>query len=775
MKKIYALIVVITCFYVKGIAQNTYTWVGNGANNNWSTDANWSGPGTEPATGDIVIFNGNSAVNVTLDVASITLSALRVQGTTGNDVTITGTVGTYKIVVSNTTSALDIAASNILRLNNMELHFANNAKGSINGALYFEGTDNFNCGLLDLTATGLQLDVNNGASIVSKASNVSFFIGADNYLRFNSGSKLFLQEADPIVPTAYYHPASEIIVSGITTNSLGFDEDGGAIIGKLTYNCPNQSSDIISLQFKNGLQIGGDLNVENTNDRMLILMSGGASGFPNRTATISGNLIVSGTSKVTVTDGTNISAGELYTTVVNGSLFAGGTSFSLREGNFANPDAVTLVVKGNLQHTAGLFNISSNVIDESKHLYTLEMGGSGAQSITSTTGIFDSGTGQYTLKLNNASTSGVTLLSNISVGRIKFVDGVLNTGSNAVTVTNITNNSIVLDGPSANSYVNGNLRRTIEGTDEIIFAVGGAANYRPISVIPSSSTTSVYEASYSNTAYSDLSVQAPLSGVAPYYWIVNKISGADAKLRLTLNGAISGATEADKLIAVKFDGNDWISVKANMLNGTATSGNVETEVMSTFSPFTIGYALNSALPTHLVSFTAKKLNSSAQLNWRITENSTPETFEVLKSADGVHFSSAGKLPGFSGKLDYNYTDNSLLAGNNYYRLKMIDKDGVVTYSQIVVVMNGTRGVTISSMIPTMVVDRARLNISSSEKGNMQLVVTDMNGRIVHTQNTAINVGNQEVWLNATRISSGIFQITGYMNGEKTVTLRFFHR
>ena len=91
------------------------------------------------------------------------------------------------------------------------------------------------------------------------------------------------------------------------------------------------------------------------------------------------------------------------------------------------------------------------------------------------------------------------------------------------------------------------------------------------------------------------------------------------------------------------------------------------------------------------------------------------------------------------------------------------------------VMNGTKGVIISSMIPTMVIDRARLNITSSVSGNMQLVVTDISGRVVHIQNASINSGNQEIWLNANRLSPGIFQVTGYINGEKTTTIRFFKR
>jgi hypothetical protein len=46
----------------------TKIWNGVGANNNWTTVANWFG-GVIPVTGDDVIFDGTSTKNCTLDVA----------------------------------------------------------------------------------------------------------------------------------------------------------------------------------------------------------------------------------------------------------------------------------------------------------------------------------------------------------------------------------------------------------------------------------------------------------------------------------------------------------------------------------------------------------------------------------------------------------------------------------------------------------------------------------------------------------------------------------
>jgi len=68
-----------------------------------------------------------------------------------------------------------------------------------------------------------------------------------------------------------------------------------------------------------------------------------------------------------------------------------------------------------------------------------------------------------------------------------------------------------------------------------------------------------------------------------------------------------------------------------------------------------------------------------------------------------------------------------------------------------------------------------MTVSSAVQGRMQLVITDTYGRVVQQQVAEINKGNQEIWMNAGRLATGIYQITGYMNGERTSTFRFIKK
>jgi uncharacterized membrane protein (DUF4010 family) len=108
-------------------------------------------------------------------------------------------------------------------------------------------------------------------------------------------------------------------------------------------------------------------------------------------------------------------------------------------------------------------------------------------------------------------------------------------------------------------------------------------------------------------------------------------------------------------------------------------------------------------------------------------------------------------------------------------LKLIDKEGKISYSQIVAVLNGAKGVLLTSLIPTVVSSTATLTVSSSEKGNMQLMVTDMHGRIVKQQIAAIGIGNQQVILNLLSLPSGAYQVTAFMNNSQVGTIRFIRQ
>jgi hypothetical protein len=602
----------------------------------------------------------------------------------------------------------------------------------------------------------------------------------DTYLNFKAGSSLNLLGNGPTIPAANYDAASVINITGVTDASVVFEE-GGAV-GTINYNCAAQNNGSTPLYLSLlTFSVAGNLNILNTNNNELTLLAySSTAGLPSRDATIKGNLNIQGNSIVSVAHNDGPELPNNLT--VEGNVIMNGSSLSIHSGSFVSSSRTRMLVKGNIQHTAGIITALSTVINQTSDLYVIEMNGTSAQTISSVTGSFDNAGHQVTLRMNNS--AGVSLLTSLAVGRIDFSSankGVLSTGANTLTINNTTpvsTTSIVVNAPGANAYVDGNVQRKTASAEPAVIPVG-SGGYRGVTIIPSSNSASTYKAKYFNSGYSSLSVLTPLEGVSPdYYWDITRVgSGADAVVQLSVPGAVTGSQSNYGLVIAKFNGTDWTNAKGTtgtmVSPGDATSGTLKTELQSSFGLFTIGFGQQSALPTLLVSFEGRKTaKENIQLEWRITNNSTPEQFEVMRSSDGIVFNKIGVVRGEETKTAYYFTDNNILAGNNYYRLRMLDKDGSQTYSVIIVVSNGTKGVYLNAVAPTLVSSQTKLTIQSSANTNMELVITDVNGRIVHKQSVSITNGSQNIWLDASRFAAGMFQVTGYVKGEKTATLRF---
>lgn len=101
---------------------------------------------------------------------------------------------------------------------------------------------------------------------------------------------------------------------------------------------------------------------------------------------------------------------------------------------------------------------------------------------------------------------------------------------------------------------------------------------------------------------------------------------------------------------------------------------------------------NATLPISLSNFTATNLNDQAvQLNWTTETETNNKVFLIERSTDGVTYTTIGQVAGAINSnttLHYEWTDESPVKGNNFYRLKQVDLDGNSAYSNINVVSIG---------------------------------------------------------------------------------------
>jgi hypothetical protein len=139
---------------------------------------------------------------------------------------------------------------------------------------------------------------------------------------------------------------------------------------------------------------------------------------------------------------------------------------------------------------------------------------------------------------------------------------------------------------------------------------------------------------------------------------------------------------------------------------------------------------NTLLATTILDFTAIKDGNKAKLSWNINDAYDYNWFEVERSADGNSFEKIGTVKSTDNPNTYNFlfTDNNILTGKSYYRLKILQKDGSFTYSKIVTLSNQPAN-SIYSISPNPAVDYFIIHGTGNSK-KVDIEIYDAGGRKV---------------------------------------------
>ncbi|NBA84721.1 T9SS type A sorting domain-containing protein [Emticicia sp. CRIBPO] len=95
-------------------------------------------------------------------------------------------------------------------------------------------------------------------------------------------------------------------------------------------------------------------------------------------------------------------------------------------------------------------------------------------------------------------------------------------------------------------------------------------------------------------------------------------------------------------------------------------------------------AITGALPVSLLDFNVKAEAKVAQLKWSTSEESNSDHFQVQHSLDAKNWVTKGVVNAAGDSkvvMNYGFSDAEVANGNNYYRLKAVDKDGSFNISK----------------------------------------------------------------------------------------------
>jgi hypothetical protein len=158
----------------------------------------------------------------------------------------------------------------------------------------------------------------------------------------------------------------------------------------------------------------------------------------------------------------------------------------------------------------------------------------------------------------------------------------------------------------------------------------------------------------------------------------------------------------------------------------------------------------ASLPVSLLSFNANIKNNIAVADWTTTKELSVESFILESSIDGMLFSAISTtLPAGSYGQAHHYqsADKARHQSIVYYRLKMIDKDGRFTYSEVKKINFGSQSS--ASCYPNPAKDFVTLSITNATAGNLKYIVMSAGGNIIKAAALHVESGSQQIRIDFT--------------------------
>lgn len=113
------------------------------------------------------------------------------------------------------------------------------------------------------------------------------------------------------------------------------------------------------------------------------------------------------------------------------------------------------------------------------------------------------------------------------------------------------------------------------------------------------------------------------------------------------------------------------------------SGSSSNYILWATDNFTASWA-NSSLPTNFLNVAAEQKGTAIEVSFATANETNMHSYLIEESKDGSNFTKGSMLEAKNALSNtYKWIDANIHNGNNYYRIKAIEKNGVVKYSQVI--------------------------------------------------------------------------------------------
>ena len=172
-------------------------------------------------------------------------------------------------------------------------------------------------------------------------------------------------------------------------------------------------------------------------------------------------------------------------------------------------------------------------------------------------------------------------------------------------------------------------------------------------------------------------------------------------------------------------------------------------------------------PVKLSSFSVDIKDNTAALSWTVeNQDANSSHFEIERSANGKDFSQVAIVNATNNtKQSYSFNDNDpSLSGSVYYRLKMVDKNGQFTYSEIKTVQFANTGFSVL-VYPNPMQSVSKLRVNLEKPQVIKVSISNSTGNLVQHFEINGQRGMNEKSINLSTVPAGSYMIR-IQSGQK---------
>ncbi|MBK0403675.1 T9SS type A sorting domain-containing protein [Adhaeribacter sp. BT258] len=395
-----------------------------------------------------------------------------------------------------------------------------------------------------------------------------------------------------------------------------------------------------------------------------------------------------------------------------------------------------------------------------------------------------SGTGTKTLAGSIVLDRAMTI-SNGNV--INLINGSITLGDHPLTVE--PTGSII--NTSATNYIKqtGSGKLIIEGiaggsTTEVMFPVGSANAYTPAYIINTGDIGGSGNYSVLVTpGINGTSGQAVSNLVAKRTWNVDRVTGsgsADITLRLQWDPTTDEGIDfvRTNVGIAHFTGGTWQQPPLSSFSDGSLTYSATLQGISSFSPFGVVNP-NNPLPVELISFKATKKDNAAYLQWVTASEKENQGFHIQHSNNGRNFEDIGFVasqnPNSATRLQYDFLDKTTTqTGLRYYRLKQVDLNGTVSFSDIKVV-NFEAQPNAPVVYPNPFTQEINFSIQAGSNEEISYQIIDLTGKTLYKNTQKLIEGNNSLQINFDKEHPAGFYLLRTQTSSGTTSTRLIRQ